>query len=239
MSDMTHSQAEEALRPATRKTSPRPRGRAGRPSGARGGRVSTTSTTTSLDEVAPRRGGARGDRRRRRGRGDRRGDRGGGRRAGRGRSSRRWSRRSSRRSSERESRELEEPAPAGASRTSCSTPPTAGRGDEDDELGGWVKDETRTRRSSRSRAPTTGRAAGTSCTPTRATRTRCAPTWATSWPPAAWRTGSSRSSSRWRTWSSSRTARRSPSRRRSSPATCWCAATSTTTPGAPSATPRG
>jgi transcriptional antiterminator NusG len=48
------------------------------------------------------------------------------------------------------------------------------------------------------------------------------PTWATSWPPDAWRTGSSRSSSRWRTSSSSRAARRSPSRRRCSPATCWC-----------------
>ena len=42
---------------------------------------------------------------------------------------------------------------------------------------------------------------------------------------AASRTGCSRSSSRWRTSSSSRAARRSPSRRRSSPATCWCAAT--------------
>ena len=101
-----------------------------------------------------------------------------------------------------------------------------------------VTTRTKKSRSSRSRAPTTVRAAGTWCTPTRVTRTRSARTWATSWPRAALRTGSSRSSSRWRTSTSSRAARRSPFRRRCSRATCSCVATSTTTRGAPSATRR-
>ena len=83
------------------------------------------------------------------------------------------------------------PPPGRASRIWCSTPPRARKPRPRASSGAGAK--TRKRKSSPSRAPTTVRVAGTWCTPILATRTRCVPTWATWWHHAASRTASSRS----------------------------------------------